>query len=142
MIDANLTSGRPRSLYRKFFSNSTLSFIFIFLIAFCFLGKMSVSHAANSIESDKTQTSIKSRGRPFHGTIKLVDYTQNFIVLEGKSAQKFFVSPQTAIKIDGSTGKFNQIESGKYVGGYAREETGGRWVATTLNVYSDKSKTK
>lgn len=111
------------------------------LLAATFALNNVVAHAADTSNINNTKPQTKSRGRPFQGMLKLVDVSQNFIVLEGRSAQKFFISPQTTIKIDGIVGKLSSIEAGKYVGGYAREESEGRWVATTLNVYSDRAKT-
>ncbi|MCX7872185.1 MAG: hypothetical protein N2487_02745 [Verrucomicrobiae bacterium] len=97
--------------------------------------------AASSAKDVKDSSQAKLRGRPFYGVVKAVDILQGFVVLEGRGGQRFFVSPQTTIKIDGVNAKLKDVEAGKYVGGYAREESAGRLVATTLNIYSDRAKT-
>lgn len=100
----------------------------------------SVLSGASSTQSQTTPKNTAPRGRPFNGIIKTVDYTSEFIVLEGKSAQTFYVNSNTTLRIDGKAAKFKDISAGHYVGGYARENADGRWVATTLNINTAKSK--
>ncbi|MGC8742828.1 MAG: hypothetical protein ACP5T0_02975 [Verrucomicrobiia bacterium] len=109
-------------------------------LIFLFSQNATVVSGASSTQSQATSKNSASRGRPFHGIIKTVDYTSEFIVLEGKSAQTFYVNSNTTIKIDGKAAKFKDISAGHYVGGYARENADGRWVATTLNINTAKSK--
>lgn len=118
-----------------------LNLLLIGFIVVFVLGNYDFCFAADTQVEKGSRASAKPRGMPFNGTVKFVDPQQSFVVLEGKSARKFFVSPQTKIKIDGVEGKLNQIEAGKYIGGYAREESENHWVATTINIYSNRTKT-
>ncbi|MGB9602007.1 MAG: hypothetical protein ACPMAG_04380 [Limisphaerales bacterium] len=117
------------------FGKIILLILLLFSVQFSFQ-----SFSANSNQAPNLSAGVKSRGRPFHGTIKAVDYSAEFIVLQGKSAQTFYVDSKTAIKIDGKPAKLRDIVAGNYVGGYAREQPDGKWVATTLNIDTTKSK--
>ncbi len=95
----------------------------------------------NAAEStNKNIPTVKLKGRPFNGTIKTVDYKDGYIVLQGKSAQTFYINSETKIKIDGTSSNLKDITAGAYVGGYAREISSGRWFATTVNINTSKSK--
>lgn len=97
---------------------------------------------ANAAEStNKTNSTVKLKGRPFNGIIKIVDYKDGYIVLEGKSAQTFYINSETKIKIDRVPAGLKDIITGVYVGGYARWSSSNKLFATTLNIDTSKSKT-
>ncbi len=97
-------------------------------------------NAAGNGSQNTAISSPKSRGRPFSGTIKTVDYKEGWIVLQGRAAQTFYVTTNTVIKVDGSPASLKDVTVGVYVGGYAREDFAGRWIASTLNLNTSRKK--
>jgi hypothetical protein len=121
---------------------SLINLVLICLLAILVSGNCNLSVAATAAQGEKiSQTKSGSRGIPFNGIVKFVDIGQSFVLLEGKSERKFFVTRETKIRIDGVEGKLSQIEAGKYIGGYARKENENHWVASTINIYSNRTKT-
>ncbi len=112
-------------------------FIWLLFVIIILSGGFTVNAAEST---NKNSPTVKLKGRPFNGTIKTVDYKDGYIVLQGKSAQTFYINSETKIKIDGISTSLKDITTGVYVGGYAREMSSGRWFATTLNVNTSKSK--
>ncbi|HON06612.1 MAG TPA: hypothetical protein PLW02_00775 [Verrucomicrobiota bacterium] len=102
---------------------------------------LSGGFANSAASTNKTNTTVKLKGRPFHGIIKTVDYKDGYIVLQGKSAQTFYINSETKIKIDGVQAGLKDITTGVYVGGYARWSSSNNLFATTLNIDTSKSKT-
>lgn len=112
--------------------------VLIGLFSLFYWNPCQLNGAATSKQSPITGENARPKGRPFHGTVKTVDFNANCIVLQGKAAQTFYVNSKTSIKIDGAVASFKDLTVGVYVGGYARQESDGRWVATTLNINTTK----
>ena len=75
----------------------------------------------------------KPKFRPFNGKIKAVDKTARTITLEGEKAQVFQITSETKITKDKKPATLEEVAVGDRVGGRAREEADGKWVALVLN---------
>lgn len=75
----------------------------------------------------------KPKFRPFNGKIKAVDKTAKTITLEGEKAQVFQVTSETKISKDKKPATLEDVAVGDRVGGRAREEADGKWVALVIN---------
>ena len=81
----------------------------------------------------KTDT-VKTKYRPFHGTIKSVDKIAKILTLNGPKAQTFKIISETRINRDGKPAGVDALIAGETLGGYARQAADGTWEALTLNV--------
>jgi len=72
-------------------------------------------------------------GRPFSGIIATYDRTTRMIVLQGKSKQTFYLTPQTKIDKAGAATAESSIAAGQYITGYARHWND-HLEATTLHI--------
>ena len=75
----------------------------------------------------------KPKFRPFNGKIKAVDKAGKTITLEGEKAQVFQITSETKITKDKKPATLEEMTVGDRVGGRAREEGEGKWVALVLN---------
>lgn len=95
-----------------------------------------------SATTNQVKTGIKTKGRPFSGTVNYINYEKGVMVMKGKAAQTFYINSSTNVKLDGAPAKPEDIKAGHTIGGYAREGSDGKWVATTINIYTEKSREK
>ena len=92
------------------------------------------SRGAEDPKAPAEKVEKKAKFRPFNGVVKAVNKEAKTFTLQGDKAQEFAVGAETVLRKDGQPATLDNIAAGDKVGGRAREATGGKWEAVTINI--------